>query len=1002
MKAEDSGKNYIKSIFNNEKLYQILIENADNAIFFTEGSKIVDCNKAAFSLFGFTSEKELNGKSPFDFSPEMQPDGTLSKEKARKLISDIDPEIAIEFYWKHAKPDGTLFDAKVNLNFLQHENHSFLQFSIQDITSQVLNSRKLQKSEDILNGIVETMPQPIFAKDENYIYTFCNQAFADYLGKTRAEIIGSSVFQINDQEKATIYHQADRDLMEKGGIQVYESIVQFNDGTDHDVVFHKSIISDRYGSPLGMVGHIDDITFLRDNEKKLIKTETKYKKIFENVQDVFYRTDLKGVITEISPSIKRYSKYIHTDIIGQPIDRFYNNPDDRIRLIREIEEKGEASDFEVLLKGRNDQLVWASVNAHFIYNENGQVDGIEGTIRDLAERKQAEEKLKLSLSLLQATLDSTTDGILVVDKFGRITNYNKQFKVMFGHTDTTLESGEDAAAIESVLCQLKDPDQFLSKIKYLYNHPESESFDTIELKDERVIERFSCSQKLDGKPIGRVWSFRDVTVRKKAEEQLNLMVHAIKNINESISITDTNDHILFVNAAFLKTYGYSEEELIGQDISIVRSSKNDPEVINLILPKTAETGWQGEIFNRRKDGSDFPISLSTTVIKNEDGEIIGMVGVAVDITDRKQAEEKLLQSELKYRDLIETMPDGVYRSTPEGKFVEVNPAMVKMLGYDSKEELMSIDIKTQLYFDPVDREKLVQKYSNEELDVYPLKKRDGSAVWIEDHGWYNTDENGKVISHEGISRDVTERKMNEMQLQKYSEELQELNATKDKLFSIIAHDLKSPFNSITGLSEIIKNEANQIDTKTIEQYALAIYSTSKQTYRLLENLLDWARSQQSQMTFLPVAVALKKVIEEVLELMVEKANSKMIDLINFVPDQLIVSADQDMLKTILRNLVSNALKFTPTNGKVDIKAVTRTREIEIAVKDTGTGIYKEDIDKLFKVGSNYTQRGTENEKGTGLGLMLCKEFVEKHGGRIWVESEVGKGSTFKFTLPKLD
>ncbi len=866
---------------------------------------------------------------------------------------------------------------------------------------------------------------------------------------------------------------------------------------------------------------------------------------------------------------------------------------------------------------------------------------------DETKQKKAEEKLKQTISLLQATLDSTADGILVVDLSGNIISYNKQFKTIFDISEEILESRDDNAAIGAVLSQFKDPDQFLSKVLYLYDHPEKESFDSLELIDGRVLERFSCPQRLDEKPIGRVWNFRDVTIRKRAEQQLHLMSHTIKSINESISITDINDRILFVNAAFLKTYGYSEEDLIGQHISILRSSNNDQEVISQIIDLTKSSGWQGEIMNRRKDGSDFPISLSTTVVRDENGEILGMVGVAIDIserklaekalqesekryrllienqsegisivdpnenftfanpaaevifgvqpgellnrnlkefvapeqfnkileesskrirnikstyevdiitpsgkrknllvavtpqmndkgqfagsfsisrdiTDLKKAEELKLISEKRYRDLIDTMPDGVYRSTPEGKFVEVNPAMVKMLGYESREELMSIDINTQLYFDPADRESLVLQEKLEEMGVYRLKKKDGSEIWVEDHGWYLTnetdevifhegvmrnitdrkkadeslqlsekryrdlidtmpdavyrstsdghfvevnpamvkmlgyegkeelmaidiktqlyfdpadresialqeeleemgifrlkkkdgseiwfedhgwyvtDKTGKVIFHEGVMRDITDRRTSDLQLQKYSDELQELNATKDKLFSIIAHDLKSPFNSIIGLSEIIKDEARHIDIDTIEQYAGVIYSTSQQTFTLLENLLDWARIQQSQITFRPVSIVFKEVVGDIFELLIEKANSKKIALMNQIPDKLIVTADLDMLKTILRNLVSNALKFTSSNGKVEIIANVLSGEIEIAVKDNGTGIKKEDLEKLFKVGSNYSRRGTENESGTGLGLMLCKEFAEKHGGKIWVESEEGKGSTFKFTLP---
>ncbi|HAH25088.1 MAG TPA: hypothetical protein DCL77_15250 [Prolixibacteraceae bacterium] len=753
----------------------------------------------------------------------------------------------------------------------------------------------------------------------------------------------------------------------------------------------------------------------------------------------------------------------------------------------------------------------------------GQLDSTKETSQAITEKSQADAKLKLSFSLLQATLDSTADGILVVDHSGKITSFNKQFKTTFDLSDELLESRDDKTVMESVLGKLKYPVQFVSKVHYLYNHPEIESFDTIELNDGRTIERYSRPQLLNGQPIGRVWSFRDITDRKKVEQQLYLMAHTIKSIRETITITDNDDRILFVNAAFLKTYGYQEEELIGKHISFIRTPDQDPGSIRQIMNSSSSSTWQGEIMNRKKDGSDVLTSLSASIVQNEKEEELGMVGIGVDISeqkmaerklreseeryrllienqgegisivdqnetfifanpaaeyifgvqagelinrnlnefipveqfhtilnesklrteiikstyeveivtpegihknllvtaapqtndegqcigtfgvfrdisDRKQAEEKLRLSEMKYRNLIETMPDGVYRSTPEGKFVEANPAMVKMLGYESKEELMAIDIKSQLYFDPADRESIVLEEELEEMGIFRLKKKDGSEVWIEDHGTYITDNNGKILFHEGILRDITERKMAEIQLHKYSNELRELNATKDKFFSIIAHDLKSPFNSISGLSEIIKSEAGELDIATIEQYAGIINSTSIQTFRLLENLLDWARLHQSQIIFRHVSVNLKGIVDEIFELMFEKAQSKKIELSNFIPELLIITADQDMLKTILRNLVSNALKFTSSKGNIGVNAVVRAHEIEISVKDTGIGIKKEDMDKLFKVGSIFSERGTENETGTGLGLMLCKEFAEKHGGRIWVESEKGKGSTFIFTI----
>jgi len=230
-------------------------------------------------------------------------------------------------------------------------------------------------------------------------------------------------------------------------------------------------------------------------------------------------------------------------------------------------------------------------------------------------------------------------------------------------------------------------------------------------------------------------------------------------------------------------------------------------------------------------------------------------------------------------------------------------------------------------------------------------------------------------------------------------ELYELNASKDKFFSIIAHDLKNPFNSIIGLSEIITNEIKSEDFSSIKMYSKMINTSAVQTYRLLENLLEWANSQRGKILFTPVQVNLGQLFVEEMATLYDMASGKNVELKTSIPEDLIITADKNMLKTILRNLISNAIKFTNRNGKVEVTAKIDDRKVEISVSDSGIGMTKDTISKLFRIDANLTTPGTENEKGTGLGLFLCKEFVEKHGGNIWVESESEKGSTFKFILP---
>ncbi len=232
-----------------------------------------------------------------------------------------------------------------------------------------------------------------------------------------------------------------------------------------------------------------------------------------------------------------------------------------------------------------------------------------------------------------------------------------------------------------------------------------------------------------------------------------------------------------------------------------------------------------------------------------------------------------------------------------------------------------------------------------------------------------------------------------------NEELVQLNATKDKFFSIIAHDLKGPFNSLIGFSELLIDEVKNGNYSNVEKFSTFIYLTSNQTFNLVLNLLEWSRSQTGKIEFNPESILFSNLIDEINNLLISQADKKGIKLINKISCDLTVFGDKNMLETVIRNLVSNAIKYSRKGGIIIIESAELKDSIQISVSDNGVGISEENIEKLFLIEHNLSTLGTDNENGTGLGLILCKEFVDKHNGKIWVESEVGKGSEFKFILP---
>ena len=238
-----------------------------------------------------------------------------------------------------------------------------------------------------------------------------------------------------------------------------------------------------------------------------------------------------------------------------------------------------------------------------------------------------------------------------------------------------------------------------------------------------------------------------------------------------------------------------------------------------------------------------------------------------------------------------------------------------------------------------------------------------------------------------------------LEMQRQKKNLKELNATKDKFFSIIAHDLRSPLNQLLGLSEILQREVVSEREEEVIKLAKLINESARSGRLLLENLLEWSRSQSSSINFNPEILSLSTLSKEVIELNEQNAAQKNIEIRSKIGEEENAFADGNMVKTILRNLLSNSIKFTNSGGQIKIEAKSSNGMITLSVIDNGIGIEEHDIEKLFRIDVNPKSIGRSKEKGSGLGLILCREFVEKNGGKIWAESKPGNGSTFKFNLP---
>ncbi len=495
--------------------------------------------------------------------------------------------------------------------------------------------------------------------------------------------------------------------------------------------------------------------------------------------------------------------------------------------------------------------------------------------------------------------------------------------------------------------------------------------------------------------------FEDITERKNAELALKESEEKFRlifeNSGQAILFTEPNGNIEFANHAASKIFGYTNDELkkIGRNGII---DLNDPRLPALMEERKKTKKYKGEFNCVRKHGQVFPTEVTVNDFFDSKGEEKASI-ILSDITERKQLENKLRVNEEKFRTLFEKASGGILLMNIDKKINSVNEAFARMHGY-TVEEMKNISLKD---LDTPETFKL----SHERVD----QLKNGKNLKFEVDHFHKI---GHIVTHKvyasqvmfggenyilAFHNDITERKQAEKKINQQNEELKKLNSDKDRFISILAHDLKDPFTSILLFLELLIRNIRTYDIDKIESRLHIVQDSTKSTLKLLDDILIWMKAQAGKLPFEPQKLAFTESCKDVVDNLKLTASKKNITIHHLAADNLTILADKKMLDAILRNLISNAIKFTEQNGQIDLYAEQHNSFVKITVSDNGIGIESEALLKLFDITQINSTEGTENEKGTGFGLLLCKEFVEIHGGKIWAESDAGEGSNFIFTLP---
>jgi len=488
---------------------------------------------------------------------------------------------------------------------------------------------------------------------------------------------------------------------------------------------------------------------------------------------------------------------------------------------------------------------------------------------------------------------------------------------------------------------------------------------------------------------------KDISKLRISEEKFSKAFHLSTSMT-AISDYDTGIFI-DVNKVFLETLGFTKDEVIGKSSIELKLFNEETRLKTQELIDKGNECRNVEISIQNKGKTIFGLFSGSIFYLQHTKCWITTIS---DISNFKNAEKALKVSEERWKFALEGARDGVWDWDLVTNEVYFSPQWKAMLGFEDHEILGSVEEWSKRVH-PDDLQNCyqdIQLHIDGEVPFYSNTHRvlckNGSYKWILDRGKITTtDENGKAIKMVGTHTDLTERIEMEHELKK-------LNSDKDRFLQILAHDLRSPFNSLMGFSELLMNNLREYDIDEIESFLKIMNQTQQRTFDLLNDLLTWSRSQSGLLSFELEEIPFAMICDDVLP--VFKSNSKNISINWSETEKIVVYADRKMVYTILRNLISNAVKFTNSNGLINVCAKTEGDFTIITVSDNGVGIKDENLHELWDFTKPYTTKGTNNETGTGFGLVLCKELVEKQSGKIWVESEFGKGSSFIFTIPVKD
>ena len=992
-----------KALKGSEERFRALTETTSDWIWEVDGSGVYTyASPKVKDLLGY-GPQEVIGRTPFDFMPPEQ--ARITKAEFQELIEAQRPFSGLEN--TNLRKDGQLVVLETSgvPVFDIDGNWCGYRGVDRDITKRKQAEEKIVEAEAKYRELAETLPDVVFELDNKGMISYVNEIALEMFGYTREELTNGipSLQIIAEADRERVAGAVAKMMTGQSTGAVREYLARRKDGTTFPCVVHSTLIADENGNPAGIRGILTDITERKMAEDAVRKSEQNLKNVFESSSDMILVHDLEGHFIDFNRAAYENLGYSKDEFIRLSLADI-NSPEYAEMVpgrIRDLQKMGHAV-FESIHLGHDGKDVPVEVSATVI--EYAGQPAIMSISRDLTERKAAEAAVRESEAKYRTLVESLNEGIWVIDEDAKTTFVNRRMAEMLGYTVEEMTGAPlfdfmDERGRELANMNIERRKQGIE---------EQHDFEFMRKDGTRIYTSLETTPLLDenGDYRGAIAGVMDITRRKMAEEEVlrerELTDTALNTTQDVFAIFDMKGRFMRWNRRMTEVTGYTDEELASMfpvDFFIGEAEQGVAER----LARIVESGHASvEVQLMTKDGRRIPYELAGSALKDPQGSPFAIMGIGRDITERKQAEAATREGEEKFRLLFESSRDAIMTlAPPSWQFTSGNSACIELFSAQDENEFLTKgpwDVSPE--FQP-DGSPSIEKAR----EMIEEAMREGSNYFEWTHCRIDGVEFPATVLLTRVElneqafiqatvRDVTRQKQAEEQLKEVLEEVGRSNTELEQFAYIASHDLQEPLRMVASYTQLLaRRYEGKLGPDADEFIGFAVDGANRMQ-QLIDDLLDYSRLQTWGKEFEPTDMA--SVLEQVrLNLAVSIVESRAVLYAASLP---VVMADETQMVQLLQNLVGNAIKFRGEEiPRVEVSAEKQEREWVFSVSDNGKGIDPRYFERIFVIFQRL--HNMQEYPGTGIGLAVCKRIVERHGGRIWVESEPGSGSTFYFTLP---